>query len=75
LRNVKLSDILEFYDLYLNASSPVRTKFSSQYYGANHAYPDTPPVGVKFIKDHVSFKRSMMLRPSVNNSELVKLVE
>ena len=73
LRSVKLDDIIEFYDHFIAPTSERRVKFTSQFFGAKHPYPEGKSDDVIVITDHTSFKRSMKLLPAFNNSDIIQL--
>ena len=62
LKTVVLSDVLNFFDTYLSASSPRRRKCSSQFFGKGTKYPRAlAHKDVVLIKDPALFRRSMPL--------------
>jgi secreted Zn-dependent insulinase-like peptidase len=64
LRNVKLSDCTEFFDLFIAAQSGERRKVSSQLYGKGTKYPKAEAGTNKvIIKNPIEFKRAMSLEP------------
>jgi insulysin len=73
LRSVTLQDASDFFCMFISPLSTVRTKFSSQFFGARQPYPLSTPAGVTLIRNHIAFKRSMPLLEVVDNSEVVAL--
>lgn len=62
LKTVVLSDVLNFFDSFLSASSPKRRKCSSQFFGKSTKYPRVlAHKNIVLIKDPASFRRSMPL--------------
>ena len=64
LRNVKLSDCTEFFDLYIAAQSGERRKVSSQLFGKGSKYPKSEAgTNRVIVKNPIEFKRAMSLEP------------
>jgi secreted Zn-dependent insulinase-like peptidase len=63
LKTVKLQDANDFFDRFISPGSTLRTKVSSQFFGAKCAYVDLPP-RVILIKDPTAFKLSKGLLPN-----------
>lgn len=68
LPSIEKSDILEFYDKFVSASSSDRKKFSTYFYGKGRKFPPKSapvPAGVEIIRDPTAFKRKMSLLPEL----------
>lgn len=72
LKTSRLQDIIDVFDRFVSPGSTMRTKMSSQFYGAKWAYEPVPP-RVTHITDFAAFKQSMGLMGFESCSEAIKL--
>lgn len=72
LRNVKKSNVVDFFDRFIGASAPDRRKISTHVYGCDHQIPQDKPMGrtpqnasrrVRVVADPIAFKLSMPTYP------------
>eukprot|EP01041_Mallomonas_annulata_P009052 gene9052-18749_t len=77
LQNIKLSDVMLFYKMYIMPND-TRRKFTSQFYGANQYYPLDKKSHMKkskviIVKDPAVFKTTLPLLPARNYIDNVEL--
>jgi len=72
LKTVRLQDVVDVFDRFVSPGSTMRTKMSSQFYGAQWAYEPVPP-RVTLITDFATFKQSIGLMGIENCGEFIQL--